>query len=482
MRINPFKKTDRPATSLRARLLGIFVIFCITLMGLLWVFQSGFLERYYEFSMERKCRNGVNTISDAFANDKDLSYEEFCEIVGEVAEGNDLYIYMESLDGGFTLSSTDVSSSSRVMPEGKRIFSDAKRMLMNNYDDEIYFTAQGIREDKLMVFAKEVESETRGSLFLYAIAFLSPLGPAVSILRSQLMIVTILVIAAGLILAVYTSNRLSEPLAQMSKDAKRLGEGDFDVHFTASGYTEINELADTLNVAAAQLKATDALRKDIMANVSHDLRTPLTMIKSYAEMIRDLSGDNKEKREEHLGVIIEETDRLSKLVNEILLLSKFQSGVAEFENKPFDIQKAAGEIVQTYKVMESEGYTISFEPIDEEVIVNGDEQRIKQVISNLISNAVKYSEERKDIRVYFEKEEGYIKLVIEDHGMGIAEDQLERIWSRYQRASQRTARSKDGSGLGLSICSEILKRSGAEYGVESKLGEGSKFWFKMKIV
>ena len=333
-----------------------------------------------------------------------------------------------------------------------------------------------------MVFAKEVESETRGSLFLYAIAFLSPLGPAVSILRSQLMIVTILVIAAGLILAVYTSNRLSEPLAQMSKDAKRLGEGDFDVHFTASGYTEINELADTLNVAAAQLKTTDALRKDIMANVSHDLRTPLTMIKSYAEMIRDLSGDNKEKREEHLGVIIEETDRLSKLVNEILLLSKFQSGVAEFENKPFDIQKAAGEIVQTYKVMESEGYTICFEPIDEEVIVNGDEQRIKQVISNLISNAVKYSEERKDIRVYFEKEEGYIKLVIEDHGMGIAEDQLERIWSRYQRASQRTARSKDGSGLGLSICSEILKRSGAEYGVESKLGEGSKFWFKMKTV
>ena len=302
-----------------------------------------------------------------------------------------------------------------------------------------------------------------------------------SIVRSQLILVTIAVLALGIIISFITSKWLAAPLAQMSKDAKRLGKGDFDVRFEGSGYSEVSELAETLNDAAAELKKTDSLRKDLMANVSHDLRTPLTMIKSYAEMIRDISGENREKREEHLGVIIEETDRLSKLVNEILLLSRVQSGSEEFDEKPFDIQHAAAEIVQTFRVMESEGYSIEYSPLDEDISVIGDEAKIKQVISNLLSNAVKYSEENKKIQVYFEKEDGYVKLCVKDHGIGIAEDQLDMIWGRYERASQRGARSKDGSGLGLSICSEILKRSHAEYGVESVLGEGSTFWFRMKI-
>ena len=479
MKTDLFGQKGSRTKSLNRKLLGIFILFGLVLLGLLWIMQSVLLEKYYEHSMEKKCRNGVSTISSAFTEDKDLGYEEFCELLGSVSAENDLYVYVESDNGLFSLSSTEVSKSGRVVPESKRIFADAKSMLASSFSNEVSFTVPGQKGEKMVVFARQIDLDG-GYLYLYALAFLSPMGPAVNIIRSQLILVTFIVLALGVIIAFITSRHLSAPLAKMSQDAKRLGKGDFDVHFTGADYDEINELAETLNEAASQLKVTDSLRKDLMANVSHDLRTPLTMIKSYAEMIRDLSGDDKNKREEHLGVIIEETDRLSDLVNEILLLSKVQSGSEEFERKVFDIQKAAEEIVQTYRIMESEGYSISFETLQEEVLVTGDESKIKQVMSNLISNAVKYSEERKEIRVFFTDEGDYVRFSVEDKGIGIAEDQLDRIWNRYQRASQRGTREKDGSGLGLSISSEILKRSDAEYGVDSRLGEGSCFWFRMK--
>ena len=475
-------KTSGPAKSLRTKLLGIFILFGLVLLGFLWLMQSVLFERYYERSMEKKCRTGVNTISSVLVSEADLGYEEFCDILGSVSAENDLYVYVESGDGGFSLSSTEVSKPGRVIPDSKKKLADAKNMLASSFGDEIFYTVPGREDEKMAVFAKRINDENRGTMYIYALAFLSPMGPAVNIIRSQLIIVTFMVVILGIVIAYLTSRHLAEPLAKMSENAKRLGSGDFDVRFMGADYQEINELADTLNEATAQLKMTDSLRKDLMANVSHDLRTPLTMIKSYAEMIRDLSGDDKKKREEHLGVIIEETDRLSDLVNEILVLSRVQSGAEAFDNTEFDIQKAAEEIVQTYRIMESEGYTISFETLPGEVMVYGDESKIKQVMSNLISNAVKYSEERKEIRVFFENIGPIIRFSVEDKGIGIPEDQLDMIWNRYQRASQRGARSKEGSGLGLSICSEILKRSNAEYGVESVYGEGSCFWFEMKRI
>ena len=482
MKIDLNLKKNSPASSLRAKLLGVFIIFSLALLGFLWLMQSVLLEKYYELSMERKCRNGVSSISQAYSTDEEMDFDSFLRLIGDVAEKSDIYIYLETEDGQYSLSSSDIAKTGRIMPESTRILSDARKMLLSSYTDEVSYTVAGMRDDKMVVFAKKVVSKSRGNVYLYAMAFLTPLGPAVGILRSQLVIVSLIVLALGIAVSFITSKRLAAPLAQMSRDAKRLGEGDFDVRFEGSGYSEVSELAGTLNDAAAELKKTDALRKDLMANVSHDLRTPLTMIKSYAEMIRDISGENKEKREEHLGVIIEETDRLSKLVDEMMLLSRVQAGTEEFDEKPFDLQKAAEEIIQTYRIMEQEGYTISFERMDEDIQVFGDEGRIKQVISNLMSNAVKYSDERKEIKLSFEKDGEYIKLKVEDKGIGIAEDQLDRIWSRYQRASQKGVRSKDGSGLGLSICSEILKRSNAEYGVESALGEGSCFWFRMKML
>lgn len=138
--------------------------------------------------------------------------------------------------------------------------------------------------------------------------------------------------------------------------------------------------------------------------------------------------------------------------------------------------------MSTYKVMENEGFNISFKPVPGSVMVHGDRRRIQQVIANLLSNAVRYSKDRKDVALSFAKEGQRIVCSVEDKGIGIAEEDLEKIWNRYQKASKQGTRSSQGTGLGLSIASEILQKHGAEYGVESKPGEGSRFWFSLPVV
>ncbi len=225
------------------------------------------------------------------------------------------------------------------------------------------------------------------------------------------------------------------------------------------------------------------LQKDLIANVSHDLRTPLTMIKSYAELIRDIYGENEQKRNESLGVIIEETDRLSDLVSDLLTLSKLQSGSDSLDKQVFDLVKSAENIFKVYKVLENDGYRLELEKPEGELLVNGDERRLQQVISNLISNAVRYSDEVKDISVKLERTGGRVRCSVNDCGIGIDEEDLKTIWNRYQKASRQGARGhKGGTGLGLSIAKEILELHGAKYGVSSTPGVGSCFWFELPLV
>src|SRR5699024_6112308 len=150
---------------------------------------------------------------------------------------------------------------------------------------------------------------------IFVNASLEPLDNTILILSNQLIIVSIIVIVLALIIGYFISKRISKPIEKMNKNAKQLANGNYEFTFdNTSNIYEIDELANTLNYAKEELEQTDELRKDLLANVSHDLKTPLTMIKGYAEMIRDLNSDNAEKRTENLNVIIEESERLNILV------------------------------------------------------------------------------------------------------------------------------------------------------------------------
>ncbi|MEG1584790.1 MAG: HAMP domain-containing sensor histidine kinase, partial [Anaerovorax sp.] len=310
---------------------------------------------------------------------------------------------------------------------------------------------------------------------------LYPVSSTVSILTNQLIYVTIISLILAFLLSFYLSNRIARPIRSITRQAKKLANGQYGIIFQGGHYTEIINLANTLTHTSLQLEKANTLQKDLIANVSHDLRTPLTMVKSYAEMIRDLSGDVPEKRNSHLQVIIEEADRLNLLVSDMLTLSRLQSGVVTVEPESFSMKDTAESIIHAYTLLEEqEGYSILLD-CPEDIMAKGDPMRIKQVVSNLLNNAVKYCGQDKTVFVSVRRVRNKMRCEVTDHGMGIESSEFDQIWDRYYKASTNHIRTTTGTGLGLSIVKEILTLHNSKFGVISQVGKGSTFWFELEI-
>lgn len=195
------------------------------------------------------------------------------------------------------------------------------------------------------------DSSGSSELVMYIFSPLYPVKSTVSILRVQLIYITIIATLLALALALYLARRISRPIKNITHSAAEMGKGHYGIKFQGGHYSEITDLANTLTNASRELEKTDMYQKDLIANVSHDLRTPLTMIKSYAEMIRDLSGNNPKKRDAHLAVIIDETDRLNILVNDMLNLSRMQNRTIPLERTNFDLKATAESLLASYDLL-----------------------------------------------------------------------------------------------------------------------------------
>ena len=264
----------------------------------------------------------------------------------------------------------------------------------------------------------------------------------------------------------------------MKDEANKLAQGNYDVQFRTDSFSEINDLASTLDDATEKLSKVNDLRKDLIANVSHDIKTPLTMIKAYAEMIKDISGEDPVKRDEHLNVIIQESDYLDRLVSDMSELSKLQSGVIEVNRDNFDLKKCVDNVVLLLSKAINEKNINLVMDLDDSVVY-ADEIKISQVIYNYLSNALKYSDDNSKIIIRSKADEEKVRLEVIDNGSGISEEALPYIWDRYYKVDKNFNRSVNSTGLGLAIAKAILEAHNAKYGVESTVGKGSTFWFEL---
>ena len=263
--------------------------------------------------------------------------------------------------------------------------------------------------------------------------------------------------------------------AVSEQTARQMAEGNYDIVFTGRGYKEITQLNDTMNHTTRKLKEVDQMRRDLIANVSHDLRTPLTMITGYAEVMRDLPGENTP---ENVQVIIDEANRLTTLVNDMLDLSKMQAGAQKLSPSFFDLTESVRDILGRYNKLTD--YHISF-TADRDVTVYADELKISQVVYNLVNNAITYTGEDKVVRLRQTEHDGKVRIEVRDTGEGIEQDKLKDIWERYYKVDKAHKRAQIGTGLGLSIVKTILDMHGGAYGVQSEQGVGSTFWFELDV-
>lgn len=317
-----------------------------------------------------------------------------------------------------------------------------------------------------------------GKAFIIATAPIMPTSEMNSLMINQLLIVTLVCGVVSVALSYFFSKSITKPITQYASVAQKMARGD-KVRFGEVGFIEYDELARALNHANDELDKTEKMRREFMANVSHDLRTPLTMVKAYAEMIRDLSGRNEQKRTEHCEVIIDEVDRLTLLVNDILELSKLQSGTRIAEYKIIDLSKMVGMVIERFAIYrDKHGYSFEL-ACDADCFIRCDERMIEQVLYNLIGNAVSYTGDDKKVKIALRKRDGKVIFAVTDTGRGIAPSEKEKVWDRYYRSNQ-TKRAVVGSGMGLSIVKNILDMHKAEYGVESIVNSGSTFYFAIK--
>ena len=488
---------------LRFRLAVAFLGFSAIVIILLWVLQVVFLNDVYKGIKTNSVRNSavrLNGMSDEemeiYATEISSSYgictsvydSDMNEVVIVHAGGQCLvhslnpmtaaYLYRVTLENkdGFVESYLPAEEISEIMDQLDlsrgmfRLFDqfDPRRPGMEEERDQYdcFLRCQTAVNDK---------GETR---FIALSSVIIPVDATVDTIRFEMIIISGVLFLVSLVLAFFLSRRIAKPLVRLNEASRELPAGAFDPS-GIRGDREIMELSDTLSEAAGEINKVETLRRELIANVSHDLRTPLTLITGYSEVMRDLPGENTP---ENLQIVIDETRRLSDLVTDLLDLSKMEAGMDSLKKERLDLVPLLREIMHRYeKLTENDGFNLSFDVDESSCYVQADSVKISQAVYNLINNAINYCGEDKTVIVRLSVSGECARLDVIDHGEGIPEEKLKDIWDRYYRVDKNHKQAKVGTGLGLSIVKEVLQLHKARFGVESRVGQGSDFWFEIPL-
>lgn len=464
------------------RVFGCFAVFTLMILALLWTFQVVFLDDFYKYIKINEIKSSAQSlVKSASSGDLPAAIESISQhtqisILVSDTEGNRLYL--EYVMPNTAMERMSRSSLAQVYAltaaEGGTHLASIPRVLPQ-------FSQQGRsgsarREMESILYARTAVRPDGTKILILLNSLISPVDATVNTLRVQLIYLTAFMLVLALLLALFLSRHISGPIVKINATAKTLAEGNYEVSFGEDGYREISELGRTLNYAARELSKTETLRRDLIANVSHDLRTPLTLITGYSEVMRDLPGENTP---ENVQIIIDEATRLTTLVNDMLDISKLQSGTQPFSPTNFNLTESIRAILQRYGKLTD--YSITFSA-DRDVTVCADELKISQVVYNLVNNAITYTGSDKVVDICQSVSGGKVRVEVRDTGEGIPEDQLNDIWDRYYKVDKAHKRAQIGTGLGLSIVKMILDMHGGACGVQSREGSGSVFWFELDTV
>ena len=453
---------------------------------ILWLLQTVLLDSIYALYTRETVKVHAETISENIDN------PELDSLLISISQENELSVFLLNEDGVIK-SATERSTSIRfdrasqgmfeywelasenggtyiTEVESTGVFTDSGTYL--EYDPS-HFTGNVPKkyDYNSLIVATEVESSVGEHSLLVIVSRIEPISSISAVLRMILSVAVIISFAIGIILAYIASKGLASPIKNLSDSAKNLASGDYEVVFEGGGCRELTQLSEALNDSTKKLRKTDKLRKELLANVSHDLRTPLTMIGGYGEMMRDIPGENNS---ENIQIIIDETKRLTKLVNDALDLSKLQSGTFNFKPVVFCITDEISDIVTQFEKLSAGKTDIVFEN-DRDIFVKADEVLVSEAVYNLINNAVIHGGEEIGITVRQSIIEKNVRISVIDNGRGIPPEMLDDIWERYQKGMG------GGAGLGLAIVSTGIKMCGGTYGVQSEPGKGSEFWIELPV-
>jgi signal transduction histidine kinase len=498
---------------LKWKVFAFLLGFCALLLVVLWLFQIVFLDSFYKKIkvMEIK-RNAAEIISN-------IDSENIDKIITDISDKNNITVSITDINGR-SLLGNPAGNPPRIFPSDNRRRLEENAALITRAREnngEIYEYVIPVVEERprndadsdrtvaeerprnntgrdrtearrtmpvrrqpsqSLIYVKMADNRQGGQLAVIIRAVISPVNATVTTLRYQLYYISCIILFLSVILAFIIAKRVSKPIEEITQSAIGLANGNYDTRFTGKGFYEIVALSDTLNTAAMELSRVESLRRELLANVSHDLRTPLALIYSYAEMMRDFPG---EITPEQVHTIMDETRRLTTLVNDILDISKMENEMGKLNITRFNLTQSISETVKiTGELLKKEGFEITFSH-NGDVYVNADKAKIDRAFYNLLINAINYSGESRNILVEQTVTGNRARISVIDYGGGIAKADLPFIWDRYFKSGEAHKRAVTGSGLGLSIVKKIIDTHGGTYGAASEAGKGSTFWFEIGL-
>lgn len=450
-----------------------FVVFAGLIVSSFWLLEIYFLEGMYAKSKKDNCYDVAmqveNIIKDYDLNSFDLDMADIKSTVREIALENEMNLWLIQRDTDNGLYTIKYGESLNPVYIGNIWTTIKKSNLSENFTES----------NSQFNFSKIINLKDDSEVLLVLVARLVPVRYIANLWRNQFILISIIIVALTAIFAVVVARNITRPISSLNNAAKSLAKGKYDTKFEAEGYLEIEELSDTLNYAVSELAKLDSYQKELIANVSHDLRTPLTLIAGYSEMMRDYPS---EITQDNLQIIIDEANRLTTLVNAILDLSKLQSKTDITANEEINVTELIENIIKrNNELLTQTECTVKFE-YNKDVYVFYEQSKLETIIYNFLSNAINYCGDDKTVIVRQTLEKEYVKISFIDHGIGIAKEHINDIWNRYYKINKNHDRKQEGTGIGLAIVKSVLDRYGAEYGVESEEGKGSEFWFKLKIM
>lgn len=487
-------KSERKEISLKWKLFASFALFTGLTLLLLWVFQVVLLDSFYKTIKTWEVKSSARVIEQNL----NLPQDELQTLVTRLSQNKDMCITVYDTKEAAKLADSDVLIGCmihKIIPyERYRLYRTAVEnggeylhlyqqhfFRDDSYESRDYAGDVPLRDSGLydsLLYIRMTQNEEGHSVALILNVAITPIDSTVQTLQTQLLIVSSILLLLSALIAFLLSRSIARPIDRLNKSAKSLATGHYDTVFEAGGYREINELAQSLTQAQSELSRVDEYRRELIANVSHDMRTPLTLICGYAEAMRDFPPENNQ---ENLDIILSEAKRLTDLVNDMLEQTKYEDGLMHAQSERFDLSATMDEIVRRYRgFTENDGYRISAS-IDRNLMVYADPVKISQAICNLINNALHYCGDNREIEISARRCGEKARVCVRDHGPGIPADRLPFIWDRYYKVDTDHQRSSRGSGLGLSIVKKIMQLHKAPFGVDSREGKGSTFWFELEL-
>jgi len=471
--------------SLKIKLVFLMLLLIIVLMTVVGVFlirgvQNYYTDIFYDRMEEVFGNEGFSSSVNSAAQAEDAP-EKLKEVLGAYAgslgigSGERVFYILDKETAHVLASSEDDAGPVNITPN--------IASAMNGEQGKRAASADGF-----MDMAVPVNGGT-GSYIIYILDS----KQTVRELDRELIIIILEAVLLGCVFAAVLSliivKTMLEPIQGMTRAAEEMAGGDFSRKIEVQSEDELGILAETFNDMASQLEATleeirrsESMRREFVADVSHELRTPITSIKSYSETLAENPDIPDDMKTEFLRVIVNESDRMTKIVQDLLELSRFDSGASKLSIEEFDIEKSIRDVYAAILIeARKRGHDMELELEWQLPHIRGDRARIEQVIMNIVMNAVKYTPDggRIDITAGAVGPDVYIK--VSDNGTGIPKEDLPRLFDRFYRVDKARSRESGGTGLGLAIAKEIISMHGGDIMVESEVGEGTTFTIKLPI-